>query len=128
MFVMGSHSGIETSLRVRLNFASFIVILDGSWGMRNGATSFCCDTGSPASPQGNRVYRLTPVCFPHAEGANTVTAIAEDLVGNTGTATITLSGSATPVDPVQLSADPVGGFAPLSASRMKSVAIIGGGV
>jgi hypothetical protein len=53
---------------------------------------------------------------PLAAGANTVTATIEDLVGKTGTASITVNGSATPVDPVQLTATPVAGFAPLSVT------------
>jgi hypothetical protein len=53
---------------------------------------------------------------PLANGANTITATIEDLTGKTGTASITVSGSATPMDPAQLTATPVAGFAPLIVS------------
>ena len=53
---------------------------------------------------------------PLATGANTIIATAEDLAGNTGTASITVTQTASPVDPVQLTASPVGGFAPLNVS------------
>jgi hypothetical protein len=53
---------------------------------------------------------------PLAAGANTITATAEDIAGNTSTAAITVTGSASPVDPVQLTVTPVGGFAPLSTT------------
>ena len=53
---------------------------------------------------------------PLAVGANTITATAEDLAGNTGAATITVTGNSSPVDPVQLTATPVGGFAPLQVT------------
>lgn len=53
---------------------------------------------------------------PLAEGANTLTATAEDLSGNTTSATRTVTGVAPLVDPVQLTAMPVGGFAPLQVT------------
>jgi hypothetical protein len=53
---------------------------------------------------------------PLAEGANTVTATAEDISGNQSTADITVTGGATPVDPVQLAATPVGGFVSLQVT------------
>jgi len=53
---------------------------------------------------------------PLASGANTIIATAEDLAGNTGTASITVTQTASPVDPVQLTATPVGGFAPLNVN------------
>jgi hypothetical protein len=51
-----------------------------------------------------------------ASGANVITATVEDIAGNTSTDTITVTGSATPVDPLQLTVTPVAGFAPLSAA------------
>ncbi len=53
---------------------------------------------------------------PLAAGANLVTATVEDITGNASTAIITVTGSATPVDPVQLTVTPVGGFAPLGTA------------
>ena len=51
-----------------------------------------------------------------AVGANTITVTAEDLAGNTGTASITVNVTANPVDPVQLQASLVGGLAPLQVT------------
>src|SRR5207245_1908325 len=63
-----------------------------------------------------------------AVGANTITATATDLARNIGTATITVTGQngggGTQIDPVQLTATPVGGFAPLAVT----LAPINGGV
>ncbi len=50
------------------------------------------------------------------QGANTITALAEDISGNTNAYTISVTGSATPVDPVQLTVTPVAGFKPLSTT------------
>ena len=49
-------------------------------------------------------------------GANTITATAEDIAGNTTTATINVTGSATLLDPVQLAVAPIAGFDPLTVS------------
>jgi hypothetical protein len=53
---------------------------------------------------------------PLAEGANILSATAEDLAGNQTSASITVTRGTTPVDPVQLLASPVGGFAPLQVT------------
>jgi len=79
----------------------------------NGVTAFI---------SGNTFEALN---VPLNPGANTVTATIEEnsvaaIVNNiaqrTATASITVNGSATPVDPVQLTATPVAGFAPLTVS------------
>jgi hypothetical protein len=62
---------------------------------------------------------------PLVEGANTVTATAEDLSGNARSATINVTGLANPVDPVQLTATPVGGFAPLQVTLTPQSAVPG---
>jgi hypothetical protein len=69
--------------------------------------------GVPAFATGTSWEALN---VPLAVGANTITATAEDLAGNQGTATIAVTGNSSPVDPVQLSATPVGGFAPLQVA------------
>ena len=57
---------------------------------------------------------------PIAVGANAITAQADDLAGNTGTATISVTGATdgggNQLDPLQLAAMPVGGFAPLQVT------------
>jgi hypothetical protein len=53
---------------------------------------------------------------PLSPGANTITATAEDLAGNTGTAAITVTGGEDPATPVQLEATPVAGVAPLQVT------------
>jgi len=57
---------------------------------------------------------------PLAVGANTIMATAVDLAGNTAAATITVTGQngggGTQIDPVQLTATPIGGFAPLTVT------------
>jgi len=53
---------------------------------------------------------------PLVVGANTLTAIAVDIAGNSSQTTVTVNGTGTLVDPVQLSATPVGGFAPLQVT------------
>jgi hypothetical protein len=63
--------------------------------------------------------------IPLDAGANTIAAIAEDISGNTGTATITVTGSATPVDPVQLTVTPIAGFVPLSTTFAVSANVPG---
>jgi len=50
------------------------------------------------------------------EGANTITAIIEDIAGNTNAATITANGSATPSNPVELTVTPVAGFVSLNTT------------
>ena len=62
---------------------------------------------------------------PLLEGPNTITATAEDIAGNQTSASITVNGSATPVDAVQLQATPVGGFAPLQVTFTPSAAVPG---
>jgi len=57
---------------------------------------------------------------PLVVGANTLIATAIDLAGNTGAAAITVTGQngggGTQIDPVQLTATPAGGFAPLAVT------------
>jgi Glucodextranase, domain B/NHL repeat len=67
--------------------------------------------GVPAFISGNSwLARNVPLLT----GTNTITATAEDIAGNTATASITLNGADNLADPVQLAATPVGGFAPLN--------------
>lgn len=63
---------------------------------------------------GSGTFEARNVFLP--EGANAITAIVEDISGNTNAATISVTGSATPVDPVQLTVSPVAGFASLSTT------------
>lgn len=62
----------------------------------------------------------TALNVPIAVGANTIVATAQDLAGNQGTASIAVTGvdggGGIGVDPVQLAATPIGGFAPLLVS------------
>jgi hypothetical protein len=58
----------------------------------------------------------TALNVPLGTGANMISAIATDLAGNAGNATITINGMASPTDAVQLTAAPVGGFAPLQVT------------
>ena len=69
--------------------------------------------GVPAFINGSTYEALN---VPLSAGANTVTATATDFAGRTGTATITVTGSATPVVPVQLAATPIAGFNPLNVT------------
>jgi hypothetical protein len=79
----------------------------------NGVTAFI---------NGNSFEALN---VPLKPGANTVIATIEEssvagifnnIAQTTATASITVNGSSTPVDPVQLTATPLAGFAPLSVS------------
>jgi hypothetical protein len=70
--------------------------------------------GVPAFVTGSATWEALNV--PLAVGANTITATAEDLAGNSSAVTIAVTGNANPVDPVQLTATPVGGFAPLQVT------------
>jgi hypothetical protein len=63
---------------------------------------------------GSGAFEARNVFLP--EGANDIVATAEDIAGNTTTATISVTGSATPTDPVQLTVTPVAGFANLSTT------------
>jgi len=66
---------------------------------------------------------------PLAAGANTITAIAQDIAGNIGTATITVN--ATPdnngnlADPAQLQVSPNSGFTPLQATLQGAASVPG---
>lgn len=62
---------------------------------------------------------------PLGEGENTITATAEDIAGNETTTSITVNGSATPVDPVQLAASPVGGFVSLVVTFTPTASVPG---
>ena len=68
----------------------------------------------------------TALNVPLALGANTITATAQDIAGNTGQATMTIYGAANPLDPVQLSAAPIGGFAPLQVLFTSAASILPG--
>jgi hypothetical protein len=70
--------------------------------------------GVPAFVTGSSSWEALNV--PLAVGANMLTATAEDLAGNSSAATIAVTGNANPVDPVQLTATPIGGFAPLQVT------------
>ncbi|HEX5222317.1 MAG TPA: chitobiase/beta-hexosaminidase C-terminal domain-containing protein [Verrucomicrobiae bacterium] len=59
---------------------------------------------------------FTALNVPLATDANTITATAEDIAGNSTSTSINLTGGATLVDPVQLAATPVGGFATLNVT------------
>jgi hypothetical protein len=65
-------------------------------------------------PPGSGTFEARNVFLP--EGASDIVATAEDIAGNTTTATISVTGSATPTDPVQLTVTPVAGFASLSTT------------
>jgi sugar lactone lactonase YvrE len=62
---------------------------------------------------------------PLAEGPNPITATAEDIAGNITTSGITVTGSATPVDPAQLAATPVGGFVSLQVTFTPQINVPG---
>jgi DNA-binding beta-propeller fold protein YncE len=63
---------------------------------------------------------------PLSEGQNTITATAEDVAGNSASASVNVTGVAPLVDPVQLTGTPVGGFAPLTVTfRGTAAAAIG---
>ena len=68
---------------------------------------------------------FTALNVPLATGANAVIATAEDIAGNTKTATINITGGTTLVDPVQLAADIVGGFASLSVNFTPTATVPG---
>jgi len=78
--------------------------------------------GIVAFTSGNTFEALN---VPLAEGANTITATAVDLAGNTSTTSVTVTGSATPVAPVQLAATPVGGFATLPVTFTPTASVPG---
>ena len=78
--------------------------------------------GVPAFINGSTYEALN---VPLVTGANTITATATDFAGNTATATITITGSATLVDPVQLSATPAAGFAPLPVTLQTAASVPG---
>ncbi|MFO1511522.1 MAG: hypothetical protein U1F83_01180 [Verrucomicrobiota bacterium] len=69
--------------------------------------------GVPAFTSGNT---FTALNVPLATGANAIIATAEDVAGNTKTATINIPGATTLVDPVQLASSTVGGFATLGVT------------
>jgi len=73
--------------------------------------------GMPAFTRSNRFEALNVFLQP---GSNTLTAVVEDLAGNTASNSIVVAGPANTnayaFDPVQLIADPPGGFAPLKVS------------
>jgi DNA-binding beta-propeller fold protein YncE len=81
---------------------------------------------APAFVSSNTFQALNVVLQP---GSNTIVAIAEDLAGNTATNRIIVIGAAGASgftnDPVQLIADPVGGFAPLKVSFNVKAAVPG---
>ncbi len=62
---------------------------------------------------------------PLETGANEIVAVAEDIAGNTTSATINLTGDTTLVDPVQLSASTVGGFTPLAVTFTPTATVPG---
>jgi hypothetical protein len=62
---------------------------------------------------------------PLADGENTITATAEDIAGNETTTSTTVNGSATPVDPAQLAASPVGGFVSLVVTFTPTASVPG---
>ncbi len=78
--------------------------------------------GVPAYVNGNTFEAMN---VPLAVGANTLTATLQNLSGSTATASISATGSASPVDPVQLQATPIAGFAPLNVSFQVSASVPG---
>lgn len=59
---------------------------------------------------------FTAFNVPLATGANSITAVAEDIAGNSTSTSINLNGDTTLADPVQLAASPLGGFATLNVT------------
>ena len=78
--------------------------------------------GIPAFVTGTTWQALN---VPLVLGANTITATAQDLAGNTGSASITVTQTANPVDPVQLQAAPIAGFASLPVTSRRRPAFRG---
>jgi Glucodextranase, domain B len=78
--------------------------------------------GAVAYVSGNSFEAMN---VPLAAGANMIIATAEDVVGKTATAIITVTGSATPVDPVQLQGTPIAGFVPLNVNYTVSASVPG---
>lgn len=62
---------------------------------------------------------------PLQSGANRITAIATDIFGHIGTATISLVQGPAPVDPVTLQATSTSGFGPLSVTFQASATVAG---
>ncbi|HEY6182197.1 MAG TPA: chitobiase/beta-hexosaminidase C-terminal domain-containing protein [Terriglobales bacterium] len=66
---------------------------------------------------------------PLAAGANAITAVAEDLAGNLGSAAITVTGipdgNGNLTDPVQLTANPIAGFVPVNVTFSPQAAVPG---
>jgi len=71
---------------------------------------------------------FTALNVPLATGANTITALAEDIAGNSTVTSINLNGDTTLVDPVQLAATPVGGFATLNVTFTPAASSAPGGL
>jgi hypothetical protein len=78
--------------------------------------------GVPAYINGNAFEAMN---VPLAVGANTITATLQNLAGSTATASIAATGGANPVDPVQLQATPIAGFAPLNVTFQPSANVPG---
>jgi hypothetical protein len=92
------------------SFATTRVNVQGSFSSEAHIDSITAN-GVPAFISGSTWQALN---VPLAVGQNTIIATAQDIAGNTASASINVNGLANPVDPVQLAGAPVAGFEPLT--------------
>ena len=94
----------------------------GSFTAPSAAIKRITVNGVPAFISGTAWETLN---VPLVSGANTITAAAVDIAGNTNTASVTITGDSTLVDPVQVQASIVGGFAPLQVTFTPQASVPG---